>query len=193
VTTDNFFKYLLKKVYLNWVEKWRTYLIEKRGLTLSPNCILRLPKSSECQLQFGQGCSVGNYTVIDICDDPSDNSLVGALKMGDMVYIGDNANIRAAGGSVEIGCFTMIANSVVIVAANHATSLGSPMCSQPWDNTRRGVTIGRDCWIGSNSTILPGSKIGDGVVIAAGSVVRGEVPAFSFYGGVPAKLLKMRT
>ena len=52
------------------------------------------------------------------------------------------------------------------------------------------VTIGNDVWIGGHSTILPGVTIGDGAVIAAGSVVTKDVAPRTLVGGNPARLLK---
>ena len=47
-------------------------------------------------------------------------------------------------------------------------------------------------WIGQNSLILPGSKIGDGVIIGASSVVGGEIPPYSIVAGNPARLIRKR-
>ncbi len=47
-------------------------------------------------------------------------------------------------------------------------------------------------WIGANATILQGVTIGEGAIIAAGSVVNKDVPAYQIYGGVPAKFIKER-
>lgn len=52
------------------------------------------------------------------------------------------------------------------------------------------VTIGNDVWIGGHSTICPGVTIGNGVVVAAGSVVTKDVPDNVVVGGVPAKVIK---
>lgn len=54
------------------------------------------------------------------------------------------------------------------------------------------VMIGNDVWVGSNSTILGGVRIGDGAVIGAGAVVTKDVAPYSVVGGVPAKLIKYR-
>lgn len=54
------------------------------------------------------------------------------------------------------------------------------------------TNIGNDVWIGVNVVILDGVKIGDGAIIAAGAVVIDDVPAYSIYGGVPAKEIRKR-
>lgn len=54
------------------------------------------------------------------------------------------------------------------------------------------VTIKNDCWIGSNVLIMAGVTIGDGVVVAAGSVVTKDLDDYGIYAGVPAKLIRYR-
>ncbi|WP_285946812.1 CatB-related O-acetyltransferase, partial [Thomasclavelia cocleata] len=54
------------------------------------------------------------------------------------------------------------------------------------------VVIGDNVWIGANVTILPGVTIGDYVVVAAGSVVTKDVPAYCVVGGNPARVIKKR-
>ena len=54
------------------------------------------------------------------------------------------------------------------------------------------VEIGNDVWIGANVILLPGVKIGDGAILAAGAVVTKDVEPYAIVGGVPAKLIKYR-
>lgn len=54
------------------------------------------------------------------------------------------------------------------------------------------VSIGNDVWIASYVTLLEGIKIGDGAIIAAGSVVTKDVPPYAIVGGVPAKVIRYR-
>ena len=54
------------------------------------------------------------------------------------------------------------------------------------------ITIGNNCWIGAKVTILDGTKIGNGCIVAAGAVVKGIFPDNVIIGGVPAKILKYR-
>ena len=56
----------------------------------------------------------------------------------------------------------------------------------------REVTIGNGVWIGDSVIILPNVQVGDGAVIAAGSVVTKDVPPYAIFGGNPAKLIKFR-
>ena len=52
------------------------------------------------------------------------------------------------------------------------------------------IVIGNKVWIGTNVTVLKGVKIGDGCVIAAGSLVTKDIPANCLAAGVPAKVIK---
>lgn len=58
---------------------------------------------------------------------------------------------------------------------------------------RTKLTIGNDVWIGANTIILPSCKnIGNGAVIAAGSIVTKDIPQYEIWGGDPAKFIKKR-
>ena len=58
--------------------------------------------------------------------------------------------------------------------------------------SRGGVVVEDDVWIGSRAVLLDGTHIEKGAIIAAGSVVRDRVPAYTIWGGVPARYLKDR-
>ena len=47
------------------------------------------------------------------------------------------------------------------------------------------ITIGNNCWLGANVSVMPGVTIGEGCVIGAGSVVTKDIPAYSLAAGVP--------
>ena len=59
-----------------------------------------------------------------------------------------------------------------------------------WVEYAKPVTIGKNCWIAGNVTILPGVTIGDNTVIGAGSVVTKDIPANSLAFGNPCKVAK---
>lgn len=54
------------------------------------------------------------------------------------------------------------------------------------------VIIGNDVWIGMRVIIMPGVKVGNGVVIGAGAVVTKDVPDYAIVGDVPARIIKFR-
>ena len=133
----------------------------------------------------------------------SNSSLVRS-KLGNYSYISKNSTIFNA----EIGKFCSIAENVSIAGGVHPTQTfvsthpvfysikkqcGITFTDKNYFNefTER-IVIGNDVWIGKNTIILNNTKIGDGSIIAAGSVVTKDVPPFSIYGGVPAKKIKDR-
>ncbi len=62
----------------------------------------------------------------------------------------------------------------------------------PDEDKKYQVVIGNDVWIGCNSIILGGIKIGDGAIVGAGAVVTRDVAPYSIVAGVPAKVIKYR-
>lgn len=84
--------------------------------------------------------------------------------------------------SISIGNHTFIGFDVEIRDTDSHELIGSPR-STP-------IKIGNHVWIGSKAIILKGVTIGDGAVVAAGSVVTKDVPPNVLVGGVPAKIIK---
>lgn len=114
----------------------------------------------------------------------------GHLKIGDWVSIGEQTIIGCS-SEIEIGFATIIASNVSIRDTDHKfDNLNETISSQ--GITTEKVTIGEDVWIGANAVITKGVTIGKGSIIAAGAVVTKDVPPYSIYGGVPAKLIKKR-
>jgi LmbE family N-acetylglucosaminyl deacetylase len=58
---------------------------------------------------------------------------------------------------------------------------------------RKGINIGKNCWIGAKVTILDGVSIGENCIIAAGAVVTKSMPSNAVLGGLPAKVIKFRS
>ncbi len=80
----------------------------------------------------------------------------------------------------------------MIVPANHRIPPRGELIREAGFESRGGVRIGRDVWIGAGCTILDGADIGDGVVVGAGSVVTGEIPAYEIWRGTPARRTRVR-
>ncbi len=111
------------------------------------------------------------------------------LVAGSYVYIGPNCHIYPM---VSIGDFSMLANNVSIIGGDHRYNVpGVPIIFSGRGELKR-TNIGKDVWIGAHSIILAGVSIGDGSIIAAGSIVTKDVEPFSIYGGVPAKKISHR-
>ena len=117
-------------------------------------------------------------------------------------YTYGNPNITGY-GHIDIGKFTSISNNVNIILWGHRTDLFTTYPFGYSDETKdcqkipelqitKKVIIGNDVWIGSNVTILYGTEIGDGCIIAAGSVVRGKIKPYSLMSGNPAERLFFR-
>ncbi|WP_317619616.1 CatB-related O-acetyltransferase [Ancylothrix sp. D3o] len=106
-----------------------------------------------------------------------------------------------------IGKFCAIATNVKFImnGANHKldgiSTYPFPIFGQGWETamdklialpSRGDTVIGNDVWIGYESVIMPGVCIGDGAIIAAKSVVVSDVPAYTVFGGNPARKIKQR-
>ena len=115
----------------------------------------------------------------------------GRFEMGSGSSIAQNCTISGEKAGVFIGKNVMIAPNVVIVAFNHGfEDIKMSMVKQT--NSEAPIIIEDDVWIASNCTIGKGVRIGKGSIIAANSFVNKDVPAYSIFGGVPAKIIKSR-
>jgi len=116
----------------------------------------------------------------------------GDLVIGEHCYINPSTTIYSGSG-VTIGDYVLIGPGCVIAPANHAFSrLDIPIRNQGFMPSRGGVFIDTDVWIGANCTILDGASIGRGAIVAAGSLVRGEIEPLAIYGGAPARKIGRR-
>lgn len=112
---------------------------------------------------------------------------------GGSIKIGSNCTINAycmiqGNGGVEIGDNSLIASHVCMYSANHKFSdPARPIRAQ--GETRKGIRVGRDVWIGGGAIILDGVTIGDGAVIAAGAVVNRDISPGTIVAGVPGRLV----
>jgi acetyltransferase-like isoleucine patch superfamily enzyme len=110
------------------------------------------------------------------------------IKIGEYCQINENVFIQGA----LIGKYVMIAPNVSILNSTHNfESIDLPMIKQGAIKYNNPV-IEDNVWIGRNAVILPGIKIGEGSIVAAGAIVTKDIEPYSIVGGVPAKLLKKR-
>ncbi|WP_107038039.1 acyltransferase [Brumimicrobium mesophilum] len=139
-------------------------------------------------VKIGNNVSIGAFSRIII--STSFNHLGEYIKIGNNVGLGEFAYLGGAGG-LEIGDECIIGQYFSCHPENHVTS-ALDLSIRHQGVTRKGIKIGKNCWIGSKVTILDGVEIGEGCVIAAGAVVNKSFPKNSIIGGVPARILKTR-
>lgn len=112
------------------------------------------------------------------------------LHLGDNVSIGKDVIITTA-GTVTVGHNVMIGHGSKIISANHVIPPGRGQIRFAGHEAKP-VVIEDDVWIAAQVVILPGVRIGEGAVVAAGAVVTRDVPPFTIVGGVPARILRHR-
>ena len=111
------------------------------------------------------------------------------FKAGAYSYVGPRCVIYP---KVSIGDYTMLANDVSIIGGDHIYDLpGMPIIFSGRDQLSSTI-IGKDVWVGAYAKIMAGVEIGEGTIIAMGSVVAKDLESYSIYGGIPAKKIKDR-
>jgi transferase family hexapeptide repeat protein len=119
-----------------------------------------------------------------------------ALSESAAIFIGNDVglngtSITARSRTIRIGDHTMFAPNVVVVDSDfHSIWPAENRAYLPGFEHDADVTIGRNVWIGMRAIVLKGTTIGDGAVIAAGSVVTGDIPGNVLAGGVPARVIR---
>jgi acetyltransferase-like isoleucine patch superfamily enzyme len=116
---------------------------------------------------------------------------------GDVV-IGKNTSINSgcviySGNGVSIGDGVAIAANCTLAPVNHEVSDRSvPFRAQGFSVSRGGIIIEDDVWIGAGCVLLDGSILRRGCVVGAMSLVKGELPEFSIFGGNPLREIGCR-
>lgn len=125
----------------------------------------------------------------------------GRISVGKRCYLGDNTRIRAS-QSIEIGDDVMVAHNTNIFDDNtHPTDVDERMADKDgilmrgsWERfptlSSKPIKICDKSWIGCNCCVMKGVTIGEGAIVAAGSVVTKDVPPYSVAAGNPAKIVK---
>jgi acetyltransferase-like isoleucine patch superfamily enzyme len=137
---------------------------------------------------LGNNVGIGAWSRVIV--STSLNHIGTHIRIGNNVGIGEYAYLGGAGG-LEIGDDCIVGQYFSCHPENHHYTNPEELIRMQ-GVSRSGISIGRNCWIGSKVTILDGVTIGEGCVIAAGAVVTRSFPANTILGGVPAKSLKNR-
>jgi acetyltransferase-like isoleucine patch superfamily enzyme len=126
--------------------------------------------------------------------DPTTSRISGHehISIGRNVFIGPFAAISTDGVSVRIGNDTVIGPGFYLMAGDHLINTPGVAHREGRRGTNLPINIGMNVWIGARTTILKGITIGDGAVVAAGSVVTRNVDPMAVVAGVPARFLRWR-
>ena len=110
----------------------------------------------------------------------------GNLKIGRRSWIGPEVLIVGGSADVTIGADVDIGPRAMIVAGTHKISQSGRVAG---DGYSLPIRLDDGCWIGAGAIVMGGVRVGSRAVVAAGAVVREDVPAGAMVGGVPARVL----
>lgn len=143
-------------------------------------------------ISIGKGSSVQRSTYLTAWDR------YGIQTFSPEIVIGENCSIGAFNhitsiNKIVIGDGLLTGKWVTITDNSHGTTDVQSLNISPKSRllySKGPVIIGNNVWIGDKATILPGVTIGDGVVVAANSVVTRDVPSYCVVAGIPARIIK---
>ena len=120
----------------------------------------------------------------------------GIIKIGYATTLGHN---NLLSGTISIGKYCQLGADVALHANNHPISYMTTYINQNLFNgelkqlkEENTITVGHDVWIGHGVIVLGNVTIGNGAILAAGSVVTKDVDAYAIVAGVPAKMIRKR-
>jgi acetyltransferase-like isoleucine patch superfamily enzyme len=154
------------------------------NVVIDDNCLLDAKGSSNAGIFIGDNVFLGRNTILS-CKD-------GDIRLGDGVNIGFNCEIFS-GSSVTLKENVLVAAYCYFVGGGNYDMRRSDVSFAEQDAPpSAGITVERNVWVAAKVTVLDGVTIGEHAVIAAGAVVRGDLPAWSLAAGLPAKVIRTR-
>ena len=132
-------------------------------------------------VELGKRVHIHRDTIIETGQD-------GSLRIGENSHIQPRCQFSAFLSSIDVGRQVQIGPNCAFYSYNHSINGDRPMRLQPLQ-TKGGIVIEDDVWIGFGVIVLDGVKIGKGAVLGAGSVVTRDIPENTVAVGVPAKTI----
>jgi serine acetyltransferase len=151
------------------------------------------PSLGERWIRIGEGSLIGPGVALSAGmwpDEPLDPPSGWVVRIGDRCNIGRGSAVVGRTG-IEIGDDVTTGPNVYVTDHNHRYVDPNLPVARQWVDEAP-VRIGGGCWLGAGAVVLPGTALGRNVVVAAGSVVRGEVPDHAVVAGVPARIVRRR-
>ncbi|WP_173262234.1 acyltransferase [Streptomyces pacificus] len=143
----------------------------------------------EAWIELGEHCIIAEQVTLTAGMMPDLDLGPGPiLTLGDGVVLGRGSHV-IADTRVRIGSDTYCGPYVYITSTNHSYDDPCTPVGKQWPRAEP-VEIGPGCWLGTGAVILPGARLGRNVVVAAGAVVRGEVPDHAVVAGAPARVVR---
>jgi acetyltransferase-like isoleucine patch superfamily enzyme len=137
------------------------------------------------RVELGAGAELHDYAFLDT------QTADGVIEIGARSAVGPFTVIYGSGG-VSIGKGCSIAGQSMIVSSTHITrDVLRPIREQGFETAP--IRIDDDVWLGAQCTVLPGAVIGEGAIVGANSLVRGEVPPKMVVAGTPARPIQSRS
>ena len=173
--------YVRQELLRRQFRKAENVMFESDIITHDPHCIL-----------IGEGSRIHHHAIITAWQHHFTGDGDAELTIGAGADIGEYTHITAR-GHMHIGDNLLTGRWVTITDNGHgSTDLANLMEAPALRKlfSKGDVFIGNNVWIGDKATILPGVTIGDGVIVAANSVVTKDVPSYCVVAGNPAKVIR---
>ena len=138
------------------------------------------------KVRLGDRCSLESGVYFNAAGPYTDGV---SIEIGEGTFVGTGCEFNIS-NHLSVGANSLIAAGTRFVDHNHGTALGAFIKDQP--ETSGAITLGADVWVGANSMILQGVTIGEGAVVAAGSVVTRAVSPYTVVAGCPARAIRRR-
>lgn len=143
-------------------------------------------------ISLGNGTVIHKGTLMEVGNNYGISKNGPKLVVGNHCHIGEYNHFTAT-NRIEIGDGLLTGRYVLITDNSHGDSSGVENYISPTQRrvvSKGTVIIGKNVWLGDKVSIMANVRIGDGVIVAANSVVTHDIPSYSVVAGVPAKIIK---
>jgi acetyltransferase-like isoleucine patch superfamily enzyme len=175
-----------------------------KGVVFGRNITLRHPR----KIVIGDNTVIDDNVVLDAKGEKNEG-----LVLGDNVYVGRNTILSCKEGSIAVGDYTNISancsllseteislgrycflagHCYLVAGGNHSfDDVSRPIMFQP-SQSKGGIRVGDDVWLGAGVIVLDGVTVGPGTVVGAGAVVTKPLPEYSIAVGNPSRVIRDR-